>query len=205
MDRNNFCLLYFTGKTIQFQDCLIIRYYFNTEEAQSFVISTEISLWPWVLFWANNLIILTISLTQNSKEERLSQVSKFILSGTVLFLDVWVHCLLKKLLNRFAFPISLTSLLSTSIGGINGILQPFIHSNCFQNCPIFFESCLSSLRYQRVLLNYQTSKWSQIKAGVPKGSVLRPLLFLCLYTWFSRWINFKCQTFCCYFHLLEDS
>ena len=55
--------------TIQFQDCLIIRNYFNTEEAQSFVISIEISLWPWVLFWANNLIIFTISLTQNSKEK----------------------------------------------------------------------------------------------------------------------------------------
>ena len=33
-------------------------------------------------------------------------------------------------------------------------------------------------RFQRVLLNGQKSKWSQIKAGVPKGSILGPLLLL---------------------------
>ena len=33
-------------------------------------------------------------------------------------------------------------------------------------------------RFQRVLLNGQNSKWLQIKAGVPQGSVLVPLLFL---------------------------
>ena len=33
-------------------------------------------------------------------------------------------------------------------------------------------------RFQRVLLNGQTSKWLQIKAGIPQASVLGPLLFL---------------------------
>ena len=33
-------------------------------------------------------------------------------------------------------------------------------------------------RSQRVLLNRQTSKWSQTKAGILQGSILEPLLFL---------------------------
>ena len=33
-------------------------------------------------------------------------------------------------------------------------------------------------RYQRVLLNGQTSPWELMKSGVPEGSVLGPLFFL---------------------------
>ena len=46
-----------------------------------------------------------------------------------------------------------------------------------ENCYGLMHSFLSD-RHQRVVLNGQSSKWSHIKAEVPQGSILRPLLFL---------------------------
>ena len=75
-------------------------------------------------FWSKDLIILTISSTHNSKD--ISLVSELIFTGTVLSLDIGVHCLAKKLLNRLALSKkSVRSLLSTSSGDISGILLPF--------------------------------------------------------------------------------
>ena len=71
--------------------------------------------------------MLAISSTQNSKDESLSLVTKFVLTGTVLSLDIGMHCLAEKLLNRLALSKkSITSLLSTSSGGISEILLPLV-------------------------------------------------------------------------------
>ena len=49
--------------------------------------------------------------------------------------------------------------------GINGVLLRLIEN-------------FLSYRYQRVVLNGQTSNWNKIKAQVPQGSILGPLFFL---------------------------
>ena len=97
---------------------------FDFDEAQSFIEYIELLWWPWALFWSKDRIILTISSTQNSKDESLSLVSKFIFTGTVLSLDMGMYCLTKNLLNRLALSRkSVTSLLSTSSSGTSGIFS----------------------------------------------------------------------------------
>ena len=48
-----------------------------------------------------------------------------------------------------------------------------VSGNLFQLIKSFL-----SVRFQRVLLNGQTSDWETIQAGVPQGSILGPLFFL---------------------------
>ena len=51
--------------------------------------------------------------------------------------------------------------------------QNAVSGNLFQLVKIFL-----SCRFQRVLLNGQTSDWETIQAGGPQGSILGPLFFL---------------------------
>ena len=66
----------------------------------------------------------------------------------MLSLDIGVHYLAKKLLNRFALSKkSNTSLLSTSNGGISGTLLPFTKWQDFQDGPICFGSCFRVIKF----------------------------------------------------------
>ena len=53
-----------------------------------------------------------------------------------------------------------------------------IQSTGISGTPLKLIKSFLSGRFQRVLLNGQTSSWSPILAGVPQGSILGPLFFL---------------------------
>ena len=68
--------------------------------------------------------------------------------------------------------------------------QNGVSENLFQ----LIKSFLSG-RFQRILLNGQTSDWDTIQAGIPQGSILGPLFFLIYMTYLTDSLNSNVNLF----------
>ena len=97
----------------------------------------------------HQLISITHDIYENFDSNPTQEVRGLFLDISKAFDRVWHLGLLYKIKNF----------------GINGKFVDLI------------ESFLSE-RYQQVIINGQSSHWLPIKAGVPQGSILGPLLFL---------------------------
>ena len=97
----------------------------------------------------NELISITHNIYRAFDANTFLEIRGVFLDLSKAFDKVWLEGLLYNLKNN----------------GINGnalkLIKPFLHN-----------------RYQRVILNGQSSSWLSIRAGVPQGSILGPLFFL---------------------------
>ena len=56
--------------------------------------------------------------------------------------------------------------------------EALFKANGINGPPLTLIKSFLSNRFQRVVLNGQTSNWKEVLAGVPQGSILGPLFFL---------------------------
>ena len=75
-----------------------------------------------------------------------------------------------------------------------GLLHKLAGIGCSEFIIKWFSSYLSDRR-QRVMLKGQTSYWASVLAGVPQGSILRPLLFLIYINDFVSYIGCSIRLF----------
>ena len=76
---------------------------FDIEEEHSLIMEIDFSLCPWALFGSNALVNFIIAPVQKSKVGSLFSFWKIRFVDRELFLTIVLHCLLKKLLNKFDF------------------------------------------------------------------------------------------------------